>query len=668
MGDKRRQASTSGPRFVVTKRHRHAAAAALDARPRAQVCVVDAKLCQALTDRDDQAPDLTGFYQEKTSGRPHYTMQINQAGDHVQIWVRQVLDSRYAKDEANKRRWMYYGRRPNGASAFRLFVKPENWDCEDGELSGTPSSLTFRGSGITGSERPALHFERCAGNAARRPVYAERVRLLMENEGGDDARKLLEAEYYRLSQYDIARIRRAAYSDELKRLLDAFLDQPNDSPTEWNAWQRCIVDLDNYVAHALFGRQKRAVDDFAIRARPPEASEASWHESDLESVYREIWRALRFQEHVRGAEGGSMLGGLSVALHRRVEKLGAPYGQAQDFVAIKQLLRLREPGAREALRVYKYKFRFVGGEAGAKAVLGIKVRAGAVEVYRDDSLLGEFNFAMLVGAAGLAAGGGLGNYKAEVVVEAHERWEAQDLPGVLEFLEASGEATFAGVGPYRKVGAIVVHGNGRHPPLNLDLTGGGLNLPFTKDPLDWAHDPKPPGIPEPKFDFSAAQSYGLGRLWGDGLDPKKYVRRDVDQAAEEVIYVNTLSERQKVHFFEGDSRLTPWGRHVLGMFCADELRSLMDERSELAVDGYTDPKGSEQSNKDLSEWRAQNVVQAVMEIVGDGRLKATLAAPEGHGEGAARQQLPDSADDPGWRKVNVTLDRTVLLRLHAPPT
>jgi outer membrane protein OmpA-like peptidoglycan-associated protein len=88
----------------------------------------------------------------------------------------------------------------------------------------------------------------------------------------------------------------------------------------------------------------------------------------------------------------------------------------------------------------------------------------------------------------------------------------------------------------------------------------------------------------------------------------------------------------------------------------------------LAVEGYTDPKGSEQSNKTLSEWRAQNVVQAVMEIVGDGRLKAKLGMPQGYGEGPARQELADRSDDPGWRKVKVTLDRSVLLLLHAPST
>jgi outer membrane protein OmpA-like peptidoglycan-associated protein len=665
MGDERERAKTEGRRLFVTKRQRHAAAAAHPPHPRAQVCVVDARLCQAPTDKDDQAPDLTGFYQEQTSGRPHFTMQINQAGDHVQVWVRQVLDSRHASEEASKRRWMYYGRRPNGGSTFRLFVKPENWDCNDGELSGTPSALTFRGSGITGTERPVLHFERCAGKAARQPVYAERVRLLMESAGSEDARKLLNAEYYRLSQYDLARIWRAAHSDELKRLLDAFLDQPNDSPAEWNAWQRCIVDLDNYVAHALFGRQRRALDDFGIRPRPPEASEASWHESDLGAMYREVWLALRFQKYVRGKEGGSMLGWLSHALRDRAEKLAAPYGQAQDFVAIKQLLRLGEPGGREEPGMYKYKFSFRALDVGFKWVLGVKCKPGAVEVRRDGTMIGRFDFAMLVGTAGLAAGGGLGNFEADVLVEARERWDAQDLRGMLEFLEVGGEATFAGAGGEGKVGVIVVHGSGRHPPLNLDLTGADKKLPTITDPLDWAHDPK---LPDLKGEVGVSASLGAGYLWGEGLEPTKYVRRDVDQTPEEVTFVKTLSERQKVHFFEGDSLLTPWGRQVLGMFCADELRCLLDERCSLAVAGYTDPKGSEQSNKDLSEWRAQNVVQALMEIVGDGRLQAKLGVPEGHGEGPARRELPDRADDPNWRKVNVTLDSSVLLQLHAPRT
>jgi hypothetical protein len=146
-------------------------------------------------------------------------------------------------------------------------------------------------------------------------------------------------------------------------------------------------------------------------------------------------------------------------------------------------------------------------------------------------------------------------------------------------------------------------------------------------------------------------------------------RTDKDDQAPELTGFYQEKTAARPHF---TMQINQAGDHVqvwvLGMFCADELRCLLDQRCSLAVDGYTDPKGSEQSNKDLSEWRAQNVVQAVMEIVGDGRLQAKLGVPEGHGEGPARRELPDRADDPTWRKVNVTLDGSVLLQLHAPRT
>jgi hypothetical protein len=73
------------------------------------VCVVDALLCEARADPDDQAPELTGFYQEKTGGRPRYTLQVNQAGDHVRLWVRQVLHGGFGPKDHLSRRWRYFG-------------------------------------------------------------------------------------------------------------------------------------------------------------------------------------------------------------------------------------------------------------------------------------------------------------------------------------------------------------------------------------------------------------------------------------------------------------------------------------------------------------------------------------------------------------------------------
>jgi hypothetical protein len=70
-------------RFIRVAPERHASGAAHGKKKRIQICVVDAQICAAQADPDDQAPELTGFYQEKTSGRPRYTLQVNQAGDHV---------------------------------------------------------------------------------------------------------------------------------------------------------------------------------------------------------------------------------------------------------------------------------------------------------------------------------------------------------------------------------------------------------------------------------------------------------------------------------------------------------------------------------------------------------------------------------------------------------
>jgi outer membrane protein OmpA-like peptidoglycan-associated protein len=129
-----------------------------------------------------------------------------------------------------------------------------------------------------------------------------------------------------------------------------------------------------------------------------------------------------------------------------------------------------------------------------------------------------------------------------------------------------------------------------------------------------------------------------------------------------------LSEQQLVHFFEGDSRLTPWGRQVMGMFCADELRFLSDAKSTLSIFAYADPEGSDESNQTLSDHRAMNTMHGLVDIVSPQRVRTTIGVVEGMGELPARVRghVQNGAEDPRWRRVDVILDNHVLLELHVP--
>lgn len=111
-----------------------------------------------------------------------------------------------------------------------------------------------------------------------------------------------------------------------------------------------------------------------------------------------------------------------------------------------------------------------------------------------------------------------------------------------------------------------------------------------------------------------------------------------------------------VFFAFGEARLTPAARQVLGDL-ADQLQERASGR--VRVVGHTDGKGDAPANVDLSERRAQAVVQVLaprmpgLSLVADGR---------GESEPVAKETTPTGKDDPQARarnrRVAVTYGRT----------
>lgn len=648
-------------RFFHTSSTHHAAGAAQGKKKRAQVCVVDAQVCSAPADPDDQSPELTGFYQEKTSGsRPRYTLQVNQAGDHVRVWVRQVLHAGFAANEHKARRWRFYGRRDRGQGVFRLFKDAYTWDYKDGTLEGSPDSLELTASGITGDSLPKLVFERCGGAGAERPVYADRIREEVEA-AGDEGQRLVYEEYYRLPQYDAERIQQAATGPTIKALLSAFFDQPRNKPGDftfeaWKTWNQRILELDNFIATQIFHRKPRKASGQIGRGAEgdlkTDGSLDSWHASDEAVVAERATWHLRFEPHHYGNETRSLLGALAYAVQLRGDTRLNPNGwyAYEDFVAIKKLLRLEPPAGQTP--AYKYTLRFSGAQGQAAVVFGVKGSIGRVLVRRDGIDVGAYEFLVAAAVAGGGAGASLMDDTYEI--EAYSRWDAQDFVGVLEYVEAGGGFGVGPAGLGANAGAIVVHGSGRHVPLVIDLSGAGASV--SKD------------IKKPKFKpgGGVSGSLGPGYMWLESAGRPRFVRESVDRDPQTIQFVRQLAGRQLVHFFEGDARLTPWGRQVLGMFCADELRALRSSTSALSVFGYTDPEGSEQSNQSLSDHRAMNTMQMLTDIAGT--VRARRVRVDGMGELPAKIEghVRNDSEDPRWRRVNVILDDHIVLELHVP--
>jgi outer membrane protein OmpA-like peptidoglycan-associated protein len=658
---RQRGGEMSDRRFFRTHGSRHAAGVAHGKKKRAQVCVVDAQLCSADPDPDDQEPKITGLYQESNGGkRPRFTLHVNQAGDHVCVWIRQVLHSGFGPNEHISRRWHFYGRRDRGQQEFRLFKDAYTWDYNDGTIKPYRSvgpggwSLTVTASGITDGE--PLNFERSIGGD--RPASSERVREELQAEGSAVALSILQREYYPLPYYDYRRIFDAA--QRIHPFIDAFFNQSRNKLGDfgfeaWMAWNQRILDLDNFVAQEIFHFQPRKPSGLlgkgAETALKSDGTLYSWHASDLEEVRSEALNAMTL-EHVRDLETRSIVDWLSYILHLRNDTRLNPNGWAayEDFVAIKKLLRLEASSPHK--KPYKYTFSFRGVSGEAAFFLGLKGSIGRLVISRDDVELGTYLF--FIGSVLAGAKGGASPLKDDYDVVDIARWDAADFEGWLQYVEVGVEASAGPIGGDQKVGAIAVIGNGRNVSLVIDLTDYGMDPKASK---------KKSG--KIKMSYGASGNLGGGRIWLQSAG-KPTTIKDQNSQPETVEFLSKLSGNQLVHFFEGDSRLTPWGRQVLGMFCADELRVLRSLESSVSVIGYTDPKGSDESNQNLSEHRAKNTMQALEEITGT--LHAKQERVEGLGELPSKLEghIRNGAEDPKWRRVNVILNDHILLELHVP--
>ena len=129
------------------------------------------------------------------------------------------------------------------------------------------------------------------------------------------------------------------------------------------------------------------------------------------------------------------------------------------------------------------------------------------------------------------------------------------------------------------------------------------------------------------------------------------------------------------HFAFDSALLTDSARQAVRVFCANELPALTSPGSELRIVGHTDRSGSADYNKTLSVNRAENVMQAINDVLGD-KLKIPRKPGykergagiyvQGRGESAAAAAgKPDKQPDADDRRVDVTLNSRIVLRLKA---
>ncbi len=357
------------------------------------------------------------------------------------------------------------------------------------------------------------------------------------------------------------------------------------------------------------------------------------------ATVREALLAAGWYFHRVGRHG---LDWLTTALQRAktdagrvtAERLGIPFGE----------------GAREGSVPHTYRITLM--EA-ASSVGPVGPRGGALHV---EELAGpgcerpwSRTYPMAGGSLDVGfvsdVGGSLGEV-AQTTVTVADHWTPEDFIG-----EVSGMEAFLGVrwsagpeggGPHAEDGVLVLYGTRVFEPIRLDL-----------ETLDAGAEA------EGGAGVTVRYEQVLGRLSGEMRTA------ETTTAHREPVRVPAQVDIP-VAFDTDEMTLTPAGERALRQVVAWNLALLRDPEVYVVVDGYASRLGSDAHNVLLSRGRRQSVIAELSSAVP--AISSRVLEGEARGEAAAREAGVRREDDDAqqWRRADVTIDGTLVLRLYAP--
>lgn len=130
-----------------------------------------------------------------------------------------------------------------------------------------------------------------------------------------------------------------------------------------------------------------------------------------------------------------------------------------------------------------------------------------------------------------------------------------------------------------------------------------------------------------------------------------------------VDYRTTVGRADSIHFLLSSATVRDEAREILRIFAASELALFTDKHAELVVVGLADRLGRKWFNDELSKARAENVVQALVDCLGDDfQVHVNISS---HGERLlSALGFPDDAETPEMRRVFLALGGVVGVTLE----
>jgi outer membrane protein OmpA-like peptidoglycan-associated protein len=260
----------------------------------------------------------------------------------------------------------------------------------------------------------------------------------------------------------------------------------------------------------------------------------------------------------------------------------------------------------------------------------------------------KFRFYLAVGSWG---GGTAWGTSYTTKVSTQDDWLPEDFPGSLLIGWGEGGAQAYGVGVGAEADGLLIFGSAHFEPLLVKM--GDVDYGLVPPALE--RDKGKTKVK--KFDYGIGVTGGLG--W---ISEKDEPISQVPPSKVERYYSIAYGIKKEAHFKFDSSILGDNARQALRVMCALELPFFLVPTNKLQIKAHTDSKGAEEYNLRLSEARAINTKQAIMDILG----KALQIAPDakGFGQEEAVKLDGDEVRNLDRRKVEVYLNGHLLLNLY----
>ncbi|MEA2698055.1 MAG: OmpA family, partial [Myxococcales bacterium] len=242
----------------------------------------------------------------------------------------------------------------------------------------------------------------------------------------------------------------------------------------------------------------------------------------------------------------------------------------------------------------------------------------------------------------LARGGGDADIKGSAPFATFGEWTPADFVGSIKLLEGGLWAGQDVLG--KKVGrvagdvAVVLGGRGNHPELIVPL----------------------PGFGSFRQGIGAEFSICVGRVLENG---QHFETKDFARPEQRTLIPIGGKREGRVHFDLGSALLKGLGRQAVRICAANWLPWLASKESALRIVGQADTVDLPARNQELSELRARNVQQALVDILGsDLAIPGEHQEVKGIGDVEAARVDRDETPDRQFRRVDLELNgRSVLV-------